>query len=372
MKQLFRPQVWEAGYVAPQGGGKGGGGGGGQAAPTSTTSTVTQSNLPEYARPYFEQMMGQASSLAQQPYQAYTGDRIAPMNNNQNAAVSTIEQGQGAYKPYFNAAAGGMGSALNTAIGTSGAVNPQGIQNTYQANDFTPAQFTGANVQQYMNPYLQNALAPQVEMLNKQFGRQASALDSKAAANGAFGGYRHGIEQSQNTLNNNLALSNLVGQNYANAYGLAANQFNTSQQQNAQANALNNQNQQQQSQLGMQASGMQNQFGLQGQQLGLAAAQGLGGLGQAYQSANQNDANALMSVGTIQQNQAQTGLNTAYEDYLNQRYYPYQALNWESGIMRGVPVTANQQVTGYSAPPSPVSQVAGLGLGALGLSRIFG
>lgn len=364
MGQIFRRQVWEAGFVAPQGGGKGGQQQ--QAAPTQTTSTVNQSNLPEYARPYFEDILSRSQSLGSAPYQPYTGERIADLSQNQNTAINTIADNQGSYQPDFNAARAGLAGALDTAQG-----GPQQAQNTYQATGFTPQQYTGANVGQYMSPYLEQSLQPQIALLNRQFDQQANRLDANAAGNGAFGGYRSGIERSQNNLNNNLALSGLVGNAYNTAFGQAANQFNTSQQQGFQAAGLNNQNQQQQAALGLQATGMNNQSGLGYGQLGLGAAQGLGALGTAQQGALQSDANALLSAGTVQQNQAQTGLNQTYQDFLNQSYYPYQALNWQSGILRGVPVTANQTVTGYQTPPSPVSQIAGLGLGAAGLSRLF-
>lgn len=339
----------------------------GASAPTNSTSTVTQTNLPDYARPYFEQMLSQSQSLGSAPYQPYTGDRIAPLNQQQNQALGNVSANQGNYQPLFNQAGQGLASAQGVAMG-----GPQQANNTYQSSNFTPDQFTGANIQQYMNPYLEQSLQPQIDLLNRQFGQQGRALDAQAASNGAFGGYRQGIERSQNNLNNNLAFSNLVGQGYNTAYGQAANQFNTSQQQQAQASALNNQQQQQQSSLGLQATGMNNQYGLGYGQLGLGAAQGLGTLGSATQSAGQNDANALLNAGTVQQNQSQNSLNTAYNDFLDQKYYPYQTLNWQSGILRGVPVTANQQVTGSQAPPSPVSQLAGLGLGAAGLSKILG
>ena len=358
------------------GGGKGGGSPPPQQQMQPTSTQVTQTNLPAYAQPYFEDILSKSQSLAAAPYQPYTGNQIAPLSGLQNQAISTVQNSQGVYQPYFNAAGQGLGSVANTAQNLS--FNPQTATNSYTAQSFNPQQFTGDQVAQYMNPYLQQSLAPQIQLLNQQYAQQGNQLNSQAAANGAFGGYRQGIQQSQNTLNNNLAFNSLVSQGYNNAYQNAASQFNTSQQQAAQAAAMNNQNQQQQAALGLQATGMNNQnalnaaqLQLQGGQLGLSAAQAQAGLGTAAQGAAQSDANALLNMGTIQQNQSQTELNTAYQNFLNQTYAPYQQLNWESGILHGVPVTANQTVTGYTAPPSPVSQIAGLGLGAAGLAKAF-
>ena len=58
-------------------------GGGGQ---QPTSQSVTQSNIPEYARPYAERMLGKAEALTETPYQAYGGERTAGFNNLQNQA----------------------------------------------------------------------------------------------------------------------------------------------------------------------------------------------------------------------------------------------------------------------------------------------
>ena len=62
------------------GGGKGGGGGGG---PQQVTSTTTSSNIPEYARPYVENMLGSAQAqiynddmTSFRPYEAYSSDPV--------------------------------------------------------------------------------------------------------------------------------------------------------------------------------------------------------------------------------------------------------------------------------------------------------
>ena len=54
---------------------KGGGGG-----PQSTQSTVTQTNLPEYAEPYFTRLLQRSEAESLQPYRTYTGQRLAPLS----------------------------------------------------------------------------------------------------------------------------------------------------------------------------------------------------------------------------------------------------------------------------------------------------
>jgi hypothetical protein len=52
-------------------GGKSSGGGGTQQVEQTT------SNLPEYARPYFEELLGRTAYESTRPYEAYPGQRIA-------------------------------------------------------------------------------------------------------------------------------------------------------------------------------------------------------------------------------------------------------------------------------------------------------
>jgi hypothetical protein len=72
--------------------GKSGGGGGGSAPPPSS-QTVTQTSIPEYARPYVETMLGKSAALTdinQNPYQAYGGQRIQGFNENQEKAFANV------------------------------------------------------------------------------------------------------------------------------------------------------------------------------------------------------------------------------------------------------------------------------------------
>jgi hypothetical protein len=59
------------------------------------SQTVTQTNLPEYARPYFEGLMQRSSTLLNQPYQRYVNaegqpiGRIAGFTPEQQAEQTT-------------------------------------------------------------------------------------------------------------------------------------------------------------------------------------------------------------------------------------------------------------------------------------------
>ena len=322
------------------GGGKGGGGGGGQA---PSQQTVSNTSIPEYARPYVEKMLGQTEALTdinQNPYQTYGGQRIADFNPTQQKAFENVQNMQVA--PQIGegtglAAASGLGS-----IGTAGQMGQVGQQYANQA--------TNPYAQQaYMSPYIQNALQPQLAEMNRQY--DITGLQQKRAATGAgaFGGSREALMRSENERNKNMAMNAAIGSGYQNAFQAAqqAQQFGAG--------------------LGLQ--GLQGQlqgFGQAGQ-----AASTLGQLGQTQYGQQMGINQAQQQVGAIQQAQAQQGLDTAYQDFLKQKNYPYQQLAFMSDMTRGIPLSQTSQAM-YSAPPSAVSQLGGLGMSALGIYGMSG
>src|SRR5689334_10234899 len=117
-------------------GGKGGGGGGGQQQPTQSSVTQTTSNIPDYARPYFESILKQSQSLGTADYVPYSGDRIAPLNQTQNQALQGVQNAQGNYQPYFDQAAQNAVQAGQAGFGA--AFQPGQVTNQYNASAINP------------------------------------------------------------------------------------------------------------------------------------------------------------------------------------------------------------------------------------------
>ena len=324
-----------------QGGGKGGGGGGGS--PPPAQQTVTQTSIPEYARPYVENMLGKSEALTdinQNPYQAYEGQRIAGFNPTQQQAFQDVQNMQAA--PQLGQATRLAGASGLGSIGTGGQMGMAGQQYANQA--------TNPYAQQaYMSPYIQNALQPQLAEMQRQYGITGNQLKGQAVGQGAFGGNRQALMQAENERNKNMAMNAAIGSGYQNAFQAAqqAQQFGAG--------------------LGLQ--------GLQGQMAGFGqanqAAGTLGQLGQTQYGQNMGINQAQQQVGAIQQAQAQQGLDTAYQDFLKQKNYPYQQLAFMSDMTRGLPLSQSAQSI-YSAPPSAVSQLGGLGMSALGIYGMSG
>ena len=236
----------------------GGGGGGGGSAPAPSNQTVTQTNIPEYARPYVERMLGKSEALTdinQNPYQPYGGQRIADFNQNQIDAFADVfkqtpasqlgtatglaeRAGLGAIGMQDRAnmlgseALGyGQAGSMYGSLGADQAMAAaRGAQREAQMYGGMGAGFGGRGAQAaeqgfgageqfarqatdpaamraYMSPYMQNAVDFQKSEAIRDFNVGQQAQKARAVGSGAFGGSRQAIAEAeaQRNLSNQLA-----------------------------------------------------------------------------------------------------------------------------------------------------------------------
>ena len=170
--------------------------------------TGSESSLSNWAGPYVTNMLAQGQALANQPYQAYTGQLTA--------GTSPLQQ-----------------QAFQGAAGLSTPTNMGG---------FNAQSFTGQGIaQQYMNPYLQAALDPQLAEARRQSQITQTQNAGKLTGAGAYGGGRQAIMDAETQRNLATNLANITGQGYSTAYDKAMQQFNVEQQAAQQAQNLTNQ-----------------------------------------------------------------------------------------------------------------------------------
>ena len=220
-------------------------------------STVRQTNLPEYADPYFRRMLqgaeeslmpfqddlsspiyddaGNITGFGQQStYTPYQGERIAPSANYGDIQASRamvrgiaqqgiagMQEGMDAQREGMGAQREGMGIARRGVGYTEeGIGNLRGIgqydtgqfsqYDQYQRSDFDPYSkfrqanyneygfqqpdmFTGESVGQYMSPYMQNVVDVQKQQAQLDFDRSQAGRDASAVQAGAFGGSRQAV-----------------------------------------------------------------------------------------------------------------------------------------------------------------------------------
>lgn len=274
------------------------------------TTSTTQQVLPPWYEEALRGLTYQASELAQRPYTAYPGERIAGFTPLQEQSFQATQQAAGAYQPALGA---GMGLTL-------GSAQP----------------FTSANIGAYMSPYQQAVTDIAKQQAELQYGQQKKAADFAAQRAGAFGGSRHGVQSALSDYYQNQLLNQIQVQGAQQAYDQAMKAYQSDAERQLRA--------------GQQIAGL----GGQAQALGLSGAAALG------------------TVGGQQQAQQQQLLSQQYQDFLNQQQWAQSQLGWLSNILRGQQVPTQQTTYGQQFTPqmSPLSAVAGLGTTALGVSSL--
>jgi len=266
-----------------------------------------QTGFAPQIAPYAETLLGTAQLAVGTPYQSYadwakskglSGDQVAAFTDLQKQAFTGV---------------GGLNQDPNSVAAA------QGLQN------LSGQQFGQAQADQYMSPYIQSVIQAQQRDAARQSAIQGTQQQAQATQAGAFGGARDAIMRAERERNLALQQGDIQAAGLQNAYTNAQNQFNADTSRGLQGYAA---------------------LGSQGQNL----------YGQT--TGNLNLQNAL---GTQQQQQVQNLLNVGTQNYAAEQNYPYKQIGFMSDIVRGLP-TSQQGSTVYQAPPSALTQVAGLGI----------
>ena len=373
----------------------GGGGGGGSMQSTNTTYTT---NIPEYAKPYVETMLGatqrqlfngkpQQETITDEsgakttrdipgtfditgfkPYQAYGGtydEQGKQLSYDPNKAIAGFQPLQ----EKAQAGVGGMrvpgqfrqgmditGAGIRGALGTAGqAAGLSGLgYEAAGAGDRYAMQATNPYATQaYMSPYMQNVVDVQNREAMRNSQIAGTQQQGEATRVGAFGGSRDAIMRAERERN----LATTMNQNQAQGLQSAFQQAQQAQQYGAN--------------LGLQGL----QAGMQGVGAGIGAQQAaynqamqggqqLAGLGQQQLAAQQGIYNLQNQFGGQQQALEQAKVNQAMQDYANAQQYPLMQLGTMSNMLRGLPMQA-QSTQQYVAAPNQLSQAIGtIGSGA--------
>ena len=176
-----------------------------------TIPTSGEQTISSYAAPYVTNMLSDAEALSKTPYKAYTGQLTAAPSDLQTKVS------QGLNKVNFP---GNIGQTFSAS--GAPAMSADGTQ--------TPSS-AGGIASQYMNPYLQSVLTPQLAELRRQAEITNQSGLGALTKSGAFGGGRQAIMESEAARNLMQEQNKTVGQGYASAYDKAMGQFNTEQGQ---------------------------------------------------------------------------------------------------------------------------------------------
>ena len=315
IRMFFCPTMLVDTFFTLRGGdGDGGGGGGG-----TTTSTSYSTNLPEYAQPYYQELLKQTGKEVFQTDKAGTVTGMKPASNLPLQTVSGFNplqtEVQNEIAAYQTPESIGRVGDIGSMYGEQGLAAAMG------------------NTQDYMSPYIQGALNPQIEELNRQSALNQRNAGLKAAAAGTFGGARGAFMQAQIARDAQRNIADTLGRGYQSAFEAA---------------------QSRQRDMG--------DLGVRSLDLGLK-----GGL--AKQQADLERLTAQGAVGTQQQDLSQRQADADYQNRMAQLNYPRQSLQFYSDILRGNAGALGSTQVQYTPTPSTLSQIGGLGLAGLGLAR---
>ena len=256
--------------------------------------TGRESALSNYVGPYVTEMLGRGQALASEPYQSYTGPLTAGASNLQTQAFQGI-------------------AGLTIPTSSMGA--------------FTPQTFTADQAKNYMNPYLEASLNPQLDEMRRQAEISRVNDAGRLTKAGAFGGSRQAIMESEGNRALMDKMSGITGAGYKDAYDKAMAQFNTEQGR------------------GQTAQDAANQYGLQALQ-------------------KQTD------VGGIQRGIEAEGITADKTQFETERDYPLKQVQYMQSLLQNLPLAT--QSYSYNQP-SAISQAASQGGGLMDMyDRLFG
>jgi len=179
---------------------KGGGGGGVQ------ESTVTQTNLPEYARPYFEDMLKRSVYESTRPYEAFPGQRIADFTPAERAGMAGFQEMAGMGSPQQIKTA----TDIATQVGYQDIGSGMDIARTFspemQRSDYDASRIGSDYQAGYLGPgyqagqrgvgYRAGSFDPGYQAGELGQGYQAAGLESGYQAGAFDPGYQASVQRS--------------------------------------------------------------------------------------------------------------------------------------------------------------------------------
>ena len=281
---------------------------GNKQAQTSTQTQITE--LPDYARPYFTNIMKRAEADSLNQYQPYGGERLA-----QSSDIADLVESRNMVRDVAGAGLPELDEAIS------------GVRDISQRG-----QFTGQVAQDYMNPYMEQVVDRQKQAAIRDFNRMGAARAADAVNAGAFGGSRQAV-------NDYLAQEGL-------------------QQQLGDIDAAGREAAFRDARAGFDAD----------RQVGMTGLGQLATMGGSRRAADIQGAQLLEGIGKAQLGEQQAGLDMNYQDFLTQQNFNKDQLGFLSNVLQGVPIQPNREIANFQNY-NPMQQALGAGIAGLGLYR---
>ncbi len=280
----------------------------GQQQPAIGAQPIQSAEIPTELKPYYTDILGKAQALynkrVEEGYKPYEGPTMAQFTPEQQATFEGIAGLQGQVAPKF----------------------AEAEQLTRDAS----AQITGAQLQEAMSPYQQAVTDIEKRESQKAFEQNVlPKIRAAQVAQGSFGGTRGTLLEAQALSDQQQGLADIQAKGSAQAFRDARAALEAER-----------------TRMGQGATQLANIAPT-------ALKTGLAELG------------AQQTVGETKQRQAQTALDEAYRQFLQEKQEPYEAMQKYQAVVTGAPLTTTQFA--QPAPPGPSlgqTLIGGLGTAA--------
>jgi hypothetical protein len=279
--------------------------------PSRTEVVQSQATFPSYFQPYLEDVLSQAESQFQRPYEPFPFPRLVETQPERQAALDALQAEELAKmsQPLYE----------------------EGLASARQGLTTLPE----SDIQSYMNPYQAAVTDQLVRDATERRAEARKGIGSAAAKAGVFGGGRHGVAEGMFDRDTQRQLQDIEERQLAQNYGQALQ--------------------------AMQADKARQ----------LAGGQQIAGMGEAQQRALTEGLIGQEKAATAEQALAQQARDIGYQEFQEQREFPMQKLAEYSSFIRGHTPPPNIWKSGtVSTPYSPLQSALG-GMGAVG-SMMFG
>ena len=285
-----------------------------QQQPAVGAQPITTTEIPSELKPYYTDILGKAQALynkrVEEGYKPYEGPTMAQFTPEQEATFAGIAGLQGQVAPKFAEAE--------------------------QLTRDAAAGITGAQIQEAMSPYQQAVTDIEKRESQKAFEQNVlPKLRAAQVAQGSFGGTRGTLLEAQALADQQRGLADIQAKGSAQAFRDARAALEAER-----------------TRMGQGATQLANIAPT-------ALKTGLAELG------------AQQTVGETKQRQAQTALDEAYRQFLQEKQEPYEAMQKYQAVVTGAPLTTTQ----FAPPPPPApslgQQLLGGAATAAGLYGAF-
>jgi len=306
----------------------------------SATNTVSGTEIPEWVAAAGREAFSVASNIASESYPLYQDEagmaipRIAEMTDLERTGYKGLEEGAEDYLTYFNDA--------STVADTLGAGYGAMTEEELLGEDFSLS-----SAQPYIDIY-DSAMDPAIREIEEQTLRAQNAARARASTGGGGFGSRLGLVEATTAGEGIQAAGDLRAQAAREGLNFAANRFDTEREARFGADTQARQGYETD-----EASRIQQMEAYQG-------------MAPLIQDLQRQAAAGLIGAGEAERMLDQQALDIAYADFLDQKMYPQEQLNFALGALSGTPYNSiNRSYTSgtqMSANPSLFGQtLAGMG-----------